>query len=190
MDSLEFEMEQYRALRAEIIRSMEDGNQIMGFGLAAVGLVVNAGAEELKGLFGFLIFSTILPLISILILSLWFAAQERTARASHFLSGIEVRIKNAMGMPAGPSWEAWLRSSDASGRARHFWSTERAAIGLFGLVVIGSLCFSISTGGDAVTTKEMLAVFALVVTVSLGFAFTLFGRYRQWKKWLSSAYVP
>ena len=48
------EIEQYRSLRGEILRGTEDGNQVMSYGLAAIGIVITAGMTERAHLLGFL----------------------------------------------------------------------------------------------------------------------------------------
>ena len=96
VERIQFDLEEYRALRSEIIQSIDDGNKIIAFGLAAVGLVFGAGLRYKDDLLGFLVLGFFLPVLSALVLSMWFTAHERLARASHYLSGVEARIKSAL----------------------------------------------------------------------------------------------
>ena len=190
MDSADFEREQYRALREEVLRSMEDGNQIMGFGLAAVGLVVSAGVSVEDDRLAILIFGFLLPVLSALILSLWFAAQERLARASHFMTGVESRIKQAIGAAGTISWEEWLRKPRPAARSRHMWSTERAGIGLFTLIIVFSLTVSLAI--DSPRVGLMFRTIMLVATgiISIVMFWNIRYRYLNWKRWLSTSYEP
>jgi hypothetical protein len=187
VDDLLFELEQYRALRAEVIQSMDDGNTIMAFGLTAVGLLVNAAIMAKDTFFGFLVLAALLPLASALVLSLWFSAHERIARASHFLSGVEARL--AAETSRGPSWEAWLRGSGPDYGTRHFWSTEQAGIALFALISFCSMGASFATGGE---DTSVVAQIGVVVPSALGTALVLAQvrrRYRNWKRWLATSFA-
>lgn len=188
VDSADFELEQYRALREEVLRSMEDGNQIMGFGLAAVGLVVSAGASVEDRLLAILIFGLLLPALSGLILSLWFAAQERLARASHFLTGVEARVKQALGTTGSVSWEEWLRAPGRSGKSQHFWSTEHAGIGLFALIIVCSLAFSLAIESPRAGLPVRVAMLALSGVIAAMLFWNIRCRYLNWKRWLSTSY--
>lgn len=187
----EFAVEQYRALRAEIIQSMDDGNAIMAFGLAALGLALTAAVQARESSYGFMLFGVVLPLLAALILSMWFSAQERTARASYFLTGIERRFSPAT--PTGhleKGWEHWLRFGDDGATTSHFWSTEQAAIALFVLMATTSLGFSANAGGDDVSGSAKLIMIFVVVLIGIAFGASLRRRYRRQRSWLSDSRVP
>src|SRR5690606_36222600 len=99
--------------------------------LAAFGLVLTAGVQVRADLLGYLIFAFVLPMLSSLILSMWFAAHERVARASFFLTGVEQRMRVREDFGDMPMWETWLRAGGASEKSRHFWSTEYSGVGIF-----------------------------------------------------------
>jgi hypothetical protein len=186
VELLDFEVEQYRALRAEILRSMEDGNQIIGFGVAALALVAHAGLTSKSATFAIFVFAVLVPLLGAVVLSMWFAAQERTARASHFLSGIERRITRDISKSA--TWESWLRGSGRAESSRHFWSTEHAAFGLFGTIIVSSVSFSATIHGSTAPLAAHIALFTTSIVLCATIAANLFRRFRQWKRWLSTMY--
>ncbi len=183
-----FDLEQYRALRAEVLRSVEDGNQILAFGLTAIGAAVTAGYATSEALAGFAIFSVVVPVLSQLVLSMWFAAQERIARASHFLTGVEERLRAAMGVPEAQfvGWEKWLRSPNATKKTRHLWAPEYSGIALFLFVSAASLVYpqvSLETPCD-VAVRVAWGVAGLV-----GSALIVRGlpsRVKNWRLWLCS----
>ena len=190
MERVDFDLEEYRALRSEIIQSMDDGNQIVAFGLAAVGLVLGAGLSSKETLLGFLVLSFFLPIITALVLSMWFAAQERIARASHYLSGVETRIKAACRDEGSISWEAWLRSPRSDGQYQHFWSTQQAGIGLFVVIMASSILIGLVTGGSGVSARLKGLVVASSVVISGLLTLQVMRRYKNWKLWLITHYDP
>ena len=86
MERVEFDIDEYRTLCAKIIQSMDDGNKIIAFGLAAIGLVLGACLSHNNNFLGFWVLDFFLPVLSALVLSMWFAVQERTARVSYCIS--------------------------------------------------------------------------------------------------------
>jgi hypothetical protein len=190
VERVDFDLEEYRALRSEIIQSMDDGNQIMAFGLAAVGLVLGAGLSSKDTLLGFLVLSFFLPVFTALVLSMWFAAQERIARASHYLSGVEARIKSVFRGEGSVSWEAWLRTPGPDGHSQHFWSTEQAGIGLFGVIIAFSILMGLAAGGSGVGAKLKGSVVAASVVISGTLILHVLRRFKNRKRWLSTHYDP
>jgi hypothetical protein len=187
MERVKFDFEEYRALRSEIIQSMDDGNKILSFGLASIGIVLAAGLKYKNEFLGFIVMVFFLPLLTALILSLWFAAQQRIARASYYLTGVEARIKAACNDSNSVSWEAWLRAKKPkTNKSEHFWSTEQAGIGLFIIIVsssifMGAFC---SIGKFTLITK----IFAISISVFFcgAIIFNVIFRYLKWKEWLST----
>jgi hypothetical protein len=190
MERVEFDLEEYRALRAEVIQSMDDGNKILAFGLAAIGLVVASGLNFKDSLLGLLVLGFFLPILSGLVLSLWFAAQERIARASYYLSGIEARIKAVFDDASAVSWEAWLRGRKPNGRSEHFWSTEHAGIGLFGVIITSSILMGLVAGGSSIGFKIKGLVLVLSLTICTALFINVLRRFKNWKRWLSTHYDP
>jgi hypothetical protein len=190
VERIDFDLEEYRALRSEIIQSMDDGNQIMTFGLAAVGLVLGAGLIHKDTLLGFLVLGFFLPVLAALVLSMWFAAQERIARASHYLTGVEVRIKSTFLGERSVSWEAWLRAPKPGRRSEHFWSTEQAGIGLFGVIIVSSIVMGLAAGGTRVGATLKAFVTAASILISALMMLHIRRRFINWKRWLSTFYDP
>jgi hypothetical protein len=135
----QLEIEQHQSLRAEILRCLEDANQVLTFGLASVGIVYSAGLAASGKLLGFFLLTALGPAISVLTLSMWCSAQERLARAGYFLSGIEVRLKTLAGAKA-ETWEEWLRRPPEDGReTEHLWAPEATTYVLTYSLAIGSI---------------------------------------------------
>jgi hypothetical protein len=185
-----FELEQYKALRGEILRAMEDANQIMSFGLASIGIVITAGLSVKDTLLGFFVFSVIIPALSGLVLSIWFAAHERISRASYFISGIEARLRSTNPSFEGPTWDLWLRSPSKTknGGSHHFWNTEFSGIGIFAFFMIGPLLLSLLVGSGSTTLAVRLSTF-IVASVALAvFFYRLRMRVAVWRNGLSKTF--
>jgi len=187
-----FEIEQYRSLRGEILRGTEDGNQVMSYGLAAIGIVITAGMTEKNSVFGFSLFAILIPGLSSLVLSLWFGTLERIARASFFITGIESRLKLALRAPSLPTWDVWLRAKTRGKRHsnHHFWTTEYSGFLLFVFLLVGPLAMSFGLGGADITSKTKLIVIAIAACAEVGFLIWMLRRVKQWKQWLSSIFGP
>lgn len=190
MKRVEFDLEEYRALRSEVIQSKDEGNKILAFGLAAVGIVLGAGLSNNDTQLSVLVLGFFLPVLSALVLSLWFAAQERMARASHYLSGVEVRIKSEFSDTGGVSWEAWLRARKPNRGSEHFWSTEQAGIALFAVIIVSSILMGLTAGGSNSNSKITGLVISASVIICGALIINVFRRYKNWKFWLSTHYDP
>jgi hypothetical protein len=189
MNAEKFELEQYKALRGEILRAMDDANQIMSFGLASIGIVITAGLSVKDTLLGFFVFSVIIPALSGLVLSIWFAAHERISRASYFISGIEARLRSANPTFEGPTWDLWLRSPrKTKGSSHHFWNTELSGIGIFAFFMIGPLLLSLIVGGGSIGLHVKLSTFILASIALALFFYRLRMRVAAWREGLSKTF--
>lgn len=190
MNADKFELEQYKALRGEILRAMEDANQIMSFGLASIGIVITAGLSVKDSLLGFFVFSAIIPALSGLVLSIWFAAHERISRASYFISGIEARLRSANPSFDGPTWDLWLRSprKTKKGNSHHFWNTEFSGIGIFAFFMIGPLLLSLLVGGRSTGLHLKVSTFILASIALAFFFYRLRMRVAAWRDGLSKTF--
>jgi hypothetical protein len=171
MTPIDFAMEEYRALRAEIIQSMNDGNQIMGFGLAAIGVVQGSALTFKDTPFAFYALVLWLPALTSIVMSYWFAAQERIAKASHYLSGAEQRIKQELQISDSVSWEAWLRMQKTRHgvASRSTWTAELSGMCLFGMIMSSSFVVGLSSSGADINPflRIVVATLSLVFNVSL-----------------------
>jgi hypothetical protein len=187
--SSDFEIEQYRALRAEILRAMEDGNQVMSFGIAAIGFVFSAGIGVRESVLGFIVLAGLVPGLGMLVLSMWFGAHERVARASFYLTGVEARLKRAANM-SSPSWECWLRGSPSTkaGSANHFWNTELSGTAILFFLVLGPLYSSFFVGGASVDLEQRALVVGSVSLAIFAFWLKFKGRLTRWRSWLTASF--
>lgn len=192
MTTNDFAMEEYRALRAEIIQSMNDGNQVMTFGLGTIGLVYSAVLSIENTPFDFYVLVLGLPSLTSLIMTYWFAAQERIAKASHYLSGTEHRVKTALGATADVSWEAWIRMQKTRHGSpwRSRWTAELSAICLFLLIAISSFLVGLGRthGVIGVAQTWTIALFSIALNGALGAHVRR--RYKNWAHWLRTSYDP
>ena len=164
--------------------------------------VVFGAAISVKGTdVGFYVFVICLPVLSALVLSYWFAAQERIARASHYLSGVESRLKAAVSDKHGVSWESWLRmpppATERSHRSRldqrlqSSWNAELSGIVLFTLAMVGALTTGWATSHHvAVSGVERTGSIVLSLAVCLLILLHVRSRYRDWKFWLNNEFDP
>jgi hypothetical protein len=192
MEPIDFAMEEYRALRTEIIQSMNDGNQIMGFGLAAIGVVQGAVLTFRDTAFAFYALVLWLPALTSIVMSYWFAAQERIAKASHYLSGTEQRVKRHLGTPDAVSWEAWLRMQKTRHgvASRSSWTAELSGMCLFWLIMFSSFIVGLTSAGADIRLLVRIAVIIASVAFNLWLIAHVLRRYANWSNWLHRQYDP
>jgi hypothetical protein len=104
-------LEEYRALRGEIIQSMQNRNSVLTFGSATLGAIISATALSAKSLNEvaiFLIFTTAIPLVSLCTLNFWIAETSRIVRAGLYIrEHIEAQINEQFGETL--VWETYIR---------------------------------------------------------------------------------
>lgn len=106
-------LEEYKAVRAEILASMQQQQQVIAFGvtvLAAVGALTAASVDKhpllglVLGLFG--------PVVSFVVMLMWIAEVERMTRAGTWVALMESRLRLAFqqeNLPSPLGWESSLR---------------------------------------------------------------------------------
>jgi hypothetical protein len=129
-------LEEYRALRAEIILCLERRITILSYGLTAIGVLVAAainafGPRQSMGTnppstspivlsLGEVILLIVLPTTAFYVLWIWFAETRRVRRASQYLYGLERDINTLVGKCI-LRWEHSLRPERWFNR--HYWIT-------------------------------------------------------------------
>jgi hypothetical protein len=187
MTAEDLDLEQYRALRGEILRAMEDGNQVMSFGLAAIGIVVSAGLTAKDTPVGFILFAAVIPLLSALVLSIWFASYERLSRASYFITGIEERLNKSIGNKGLLMWDSWLRTPSKKSKSQHhFWSTENSGVTLFACLFFASIALSIFAGSQTVDETWRYITYGVAIVGFVAFAWLMKSRMKRTKAWFTS----
>lgn len=165
-------LEEYKALRAEVLTSMQTQQGSLGFGTAALGILAaggfNAWEHDLPAV---LVFLAGLPTLSGLVVIIWMGELTRMQRAGAFVKTLEGRI-NAELAPLGKgealSWEHFLRQYGL----KLEWN-YRAIVAMFAVVAFGSLIIGTAKGIDSGLSSGLVWVLFGVVTLVLG-ALTVF----------------
>jgi hypothetical protein len=105
-DALKLE---YRMLRGEIQSAIKNQVQILGYGGAALSVVLGAGLIQESAL----VVAT-LPLLAFFFFVLWNVEQTRMMRAGDYLYGVEKQIDATADAPT-MRWETWLRDRNENG---------------------------------------------------------------------------
>ena len=123
-------LEEYRALREEIIASLSMQQTVLSFSTLALGGLALAGLHELRSdgdpALALLIFLLLLPLVSYVTLFIWLGEYARTTRAGLFLSGLEQRINEWVGDDA-LTWEQFLRTPVRGRPPQYAWNVWRCS---------------------------------------------------------------
>jgi Zn-dependent protease with chaperone function len=114
---LQSALEEYRALRAEVLVALQSHLTTLRYGitagalLTAVSLQLSYRKETVQDL-GWIIALVLVPLVNVFAATTWMGEYERMARAGSFLSNLETRINDRfakVGQDAPMEWETWLR---------------------------------------------------------------------------------
>jgi hypothetical protein len=138
-------MEEYRTLRQEILTAIGAQHTSLGFGAGTLGILIATGfniASEnhrlTAAILGFLV-----PLASVVTLTVWLSEIARMLRAGSWLRGLERRVNRALGDRV-LGWEEWAHDAATDGAKRSWWGAQGprnieemqfAAVGLAYLMV-------------------------------------------------------
>jgi hypothetical protein len=85
-------LKQYELIRAEVIASMQVQQQILGFGIATIGLLAGAAFVGKNDAHRSDLLIVFVPLISYLAVTIWFSEVMRMLRAGAFMLTLEKRL--------------------------------------------------------------------------------------------------
>jgi hypothetical protein len=140
-------LEEYRALRDEIVASLSMQQTVLSFSTLALGGLALAGFRALgkddDDVVALVIFLLALPLVSYVSHLIWLGEYARTTRAGLFLAGLEHRINTWVGYEA-LTWEQSLRRHDAK-YPQYSWNV-RAMYLFYAALPLVSLGVAVSIG--------------------------------------------
>ena len=107
-------LEEYKALRAEIVDSIQAQRQIMQIGITSLSVLIGLGLQRINPLLAVLLLMILVPILAIFITAGALGELFRAARASSFLAYREEIIncsipESAAGPAPAQEWEQWLR---------------------------------------------------------------------------------
>ena len=169
---LELALEEYRALRAEIVATMETQDGGLRFGIAALGIVSAAGFNVWdETVAATLIFLVVIPFVSVVVLTVWMGEVARMMRAgAHILKLEEVFQDRIAGLPEPiMRWETNLRdrAADTTRWDRHYEWNYVAIVLVFwaiGLASIAAGLYRALWGDDPLDNEFTIVVAAGAVT--------------------------
>jgi hypothetical protein len=190
---LDVKLEEYRALRSEVTTSITSQQSILSFGTATLALVFGPGLALFATkteLAISLIFNALIPLLSGVVLVIWWGEILRMVRAGEWLAQIEKDVNGlfaTLGIAYGPlHWEGWLRVLPAGVPyrrlikppfkpfpfVRQFVINIRGVLAAFWTVALASLGLGLfldfERGRDFEDATLGLSVFSLVALVLSG----------------------
>jgi hypothetical protein len=142
-------LEEYRALREEIIASLSMQQAVLSFSTLALGGLALAGFHELghdgSRELALLIFLLVFPLVSYVSLFIWLGEYARTTRAGLFLAGLETRINDWIGEDA-LGWEQFLRTRVQGKSPQYAWNSWAVFFFYGALPVVAVLVAMVAEG--------------------------------------------
>jgi len=162
-------LQEYTALRAEVTTAMQTQHATLAFGSATLGLLAAGGFQLIDDPASLaLVFVGAVPLISLLIVSIWLGELARMMRAGRQLHLIEQELKRSIPDAPGPvfNWEQSLQGSDKSSwLERQYQFSYHAVVVMFAVVAAASIAFAMyqvawSSGWMIVGIAELVLVLA------------------------------
>jgi hypothetical protein len=143
-DWMELALEEYRALRGEVLTTMQTQDGGLRFGVAALGIVSAAGFAVWKDTAAAaLIFLVVIPLVTVVVLIVWIGEVTRMMRAGRHIARLEeLFCKRIDDLPRPVMrWETNLRDpqSDITDWERHYSWSYHAIVVMFWLIGIASI---------------------------------------------------
>jgi hypothetical protein len=191
-------IEEYKALRAEILLCLERRITIISYGLAAVGVLVGAGIAAVyydKIVLAALVFLGVLPVTAVYVLDIWLAETRRARRASRYNWYLEKKL--AAIMSATPShlpleWEARLRVPGTNGL---FFEHYTRTVGYFALLAAASFGIGVyvllgEAPAQLVVSLSGVKQWALALAwiPAAGVGIPIFRRRDKYAKWLQDEF--
>jgi hypothetical protein len=178
-DWLDVALEEYKALRAEVLTTFQTQHTTLTWGTAALGVLIglgfNAWDEAFVAEFTFL---GAVPAIAYLILIIWMGELTRMMRVGEYLKELEARI-NASLRPDGDAlgWETFLRKErETPGKTGHRRWNYRAIILVYQLLAVAAIAIGFHRLGISASVTTVLVIAAEAVAFALVTAFL----YWQW----------
>jgi hypothetical protein len=137
-ERLSFEMEQFKALRDEILTAIRGQVDILRFGSAILTLLLaTAGAgTENRPILRALIFTLFAPTVAWMTLIMWSSEVFRMMRAAVFIHGVEEQLLEDDAGHLG--WEHWAhKPGEPDIEQTHTWTIRV----MFGLIAAGSIAY-------------------------------------------------
>lgn len=154
-------LEEYKALRAEIIESIQAQRTILQLGVTGISALIGLGLYQAPSLLASTILAVLVPFVTFFITTAAWGELFRAARASSFLSDREVIINEEVKSDVSPpamAWESWLRRQPIS-----TWSTDGQFFGLYTLTVGGAI-----VGSVTMFTMEVQRDHSMLVLIGIG----------------------
>ena len=197
MDIIELIFEDYKLLREESLQSMRNRNAILTFGLTVLGVVFHAGVSSLTigsttgEWLSFFIFYLAMPVLSLLILTLWLGEAARMTRVGLYLKEREKLINQLIKITANSKhwtlsenfdfniiyWENFIRERVKGERTRQLLFPYIAVVILFIGIALASIVISIIFPLQIIgCSKEVSIVILLFGILAVGGVTWLLGK--------------
>jgi len=185
-DWLSVVLQEYQAIRAEILASLQTQQSALAFGTATIGILAAAAVNVWKDkIVPEMVFLGAIPTLTYFVLVIWMGEVARMLRAGGFMLQLENRVNGYFshkGVARPLEWETRMRGKvprDPDRRPMYVWN-YRAIMWMFFALSLASICIGASRLD--LTPLSVTAVVLLEAPFLLG-AFVFL--YRRW-----IVYVP
>lgn len=184
-DWVDVALEEYRALRAEVLITFQTQHTTLTWGTAALGILIglgfNAWDERFIAQFTFL---GAVPAIAYLVLIIWMGELTRMMRVGKYLSELEGRINESLRPQAAAlGWETFLRKEAAvPGKTGHRLWNYRAVILVYQSLAVGAVAIGLDRRGSTSAVTGLI-----FIAETIAFVLVTAFLYWQWCARIGSA---
>jgi|GEM_PF-2586991 len=192
MDYFTLAMQEYNALRTEINNAMTNQQSILNYGVASIGIIFAFTASNWQEVVIVdLILLVLIPLIALLVCTIWLGEVNRIARAGKFLVAKEKVINDLFLEDNKDSkvftgkepliWENYLRDIKKNGNSKSIktiWN-YRAIIFLMVILSISSISIGIYHNVEITNLRVWIFIVPLVIFMAQLYMFRLLNKIKK-----------
>jgi positive regulator of sigma E activity len=171
---------EYQSLRTESLQAQRAQQTILQYGMTGVAILIGLALQLEAELLAILLLLYMVPLLTIVIIIVWFTEIFRSIRAGNFIAALEEKVNRVLGGNAlALEWESWLRTRQG---ARMFIRDHMSFASLYTLNLAGLVlaCYlAASAGFDLDHPAWVVSGFAVVHVGLLVFGGVLYRRYHR-----------
>jgi hypothetical protein len=170
---------EYQTLRAESLQAQRAQQTVLQYGLTGVALLIGLTLQLESELLAILVLLYMVPLLSIVIVTVWFTEIFRSLRAGDFIAGLEEKVNRVMGSDEPAlEWESWLRAKKETRMfvRDHMSFVSLSTLNIAGLALAGYLAYTADYYRDH---PVWVVVFGAVHLALVASGVLLYGRFNR-----------
>jgi len=176
-------LEEYKALRREILDTMRNQQMLVHVGAITIGLILAWGFHEWdRSRIADLVFLVFVPAMAYVVLILWMGEVARMMRVGLYLADREKEISASFtDHPGALNWENWLRTRSGKKEPHRVMLNYLAIVVLYLSAALVGIAVGNYRLADDITTRSLVILDGVELLAFLATALYVFKLSRQFK---------